>query len=107
MIRAWPRCGSRPKHVDGNLMQVRAISGRRSVRLVMEGELDIAGAPLLKDALRDIDPGAAGDPARVILDLRAVTFVDSAGAARPDRGPRRLPRGRSGDGGGARAPPRW
>ena len=63
-----------------DLMQVRAISGRRSVRLVMEGELDIAGAPLLTDALRDIDPGARRViPRAVILDLRAVTFLDSAG----------------------------
>ncbi len=61
-------------------MQVRAISGRSSVRLVMEGELDIAGAPLLTDALQDIDAGARRViPRSVILDLRAVTFVDSAG----------------------------
>lgn len=62
-------------HADGNLMQLRSITGRDSVRLVMEGELDIAGAPLLKDALREVHASAR----RVILDLRAVTFVDSLG----------------------------
>lgn len=61
-------------------MQLRAISSRRSVRVVLEGELDIAGAPLLTDALQDIDSGARRViPRSVILDLRAVTFVDSAG----------------------------
>jgi anti-sigma B factor antagonist len=64
-----------PLHADGNLMQLRSITGRDSVRLVMEGELDIAAAPLLKDALREVDASTR----RVILDLRAVTFVDSLG----------------------------
>ncbi len=46
----------------------------------MAGEFDIAGAPILQDALLAIDAGVRRViRRRVILDLRAVTFVDSAG----------------------------
>jgi len=47
------------------------------VRITLEGELDIATAPEVEAALRD----AAGEPAAgpCVLDLRALTFMDSSG----------------------------
>lgn len=56
-------------------MQMRAVAGGRAVRLVMQGELDIATSPRLHEALAELRSGEG----RVILDLRAVTFVDSQG----------------------------
>jgi anti-anti-sigma factor len=48
-------------------------SGR--VRLVAEGELDLATAPLLKAALDE----QSGAQVSVLLDLAGVTFMDSSG----------------------------
>jgi anti-sigma B factor antagonist len=44
--------------------------------VVAEGEIDMASSPELRAALRD--PGASAAPT-VVLDLRAVTFMDSSG----------------------------
>jgi anti-anti-sigma factor len=40
------------------------------------GELDLDTAPRLEDALAIV---RAGDPARLVLDLRRLTFMDSTG----------------------------
>jgi anti-sigma B factor antagonist len=45
------------------------------VRLVLTGELDIAGV----DALRRAVHGVAGDGRRLVLDLRGLRFIDSTG----------------------------
>lgn len=47
------------------------------MRITLEGELDIATAPEVEAALRD----AADEPAPgpCVLDLRALTFMDSSG----------------------------
>ena len=47
-----------------------------SVRLVLTGELDIATAPLLDTALEQAE---VGGPAKILLDLAAVRFIDSSG----------------------------
>src|SRR3712207_5498160 len=65
-------------------MQIRAIPEDGAVRLVVQGELDLVGASDLMEAMEAIEC-----PAAVVLDLRAVTFLDSAGlrailAARSD-----------------------
>ena len=46
-----------------------------AVLLVLRGDLDLATAPALRDALADV---IAGD-ARIVVDLQAVEFLDSAG----------------------------
>lgn len=47
-----------------------------AVRITVEGELDLATAPAVEAALREpVD----GDLERRVLDLRAVTFMDSSG----------------------------
>ena len=48
-------------------------------RLVVTGELDIASIVELREALDQRLASAAAD--RVLLDLQAVTFVDSSGLA--------------------------
>src|SRR4051794_1619122 len=52
----------------------RGSGGRAVIRVV--GALDVAGAGRLIDETTRLDPGV-GD--RVVVDLRAVTFIDSAG----------------------------
>ena len=44
--------------------------------IVPTGELDLATAPALEDALRR---AFGGDSARVVLDLRELEFIDSSG----------------------------
>ncbi len=44
--------------------------------IVPEGELDVATAPLLDDALREMRRDRAGE---LVVDLRRLTFIDSAG----------------------------
>ena len=50
-------------------------TGSRPV-IVVEGELDLSSCELLEAAFRRMD---AGEPAETVLDLRAVTFLDSTG----------------------------
>jgi anti-anti-sigma factor len=53
-------------------------SARDGARLVIaDGEIDLETSPMLADAVRDVLDG--DDPARVVLDLAAVTFIDSTG----------------------------
>jgi anti-sigma B factor antagonist len=40
------------------------------------GRLDVAGAPALKDAIAE---AARNTPARVVIDMEGVSFVDSTG----------------------------
>jgi anti-sigma B factor antagonist len=44
--------------------------------LAPTGRLDVAGAPALKEALGEV---ADRGPARVVIDLEGVSFVDSTG----------------------------
>jgi anti-anti-sigma factor len=46
------------------------------VRVLFEGELDIAGAPEAEEALHGVEADGA---ANVTLDLRGLTFMDSTG----------------------------
>ncbi len=47
-----------------------------TIVLVLEGELDIATAPRIEEALRAAEEQA---PAILVLDLRALDFMDSTG----------------------------
>jgi anti-sigma B factor antagonist len=46
------------------------------VTMVLAGELDMAAAPALREALADVSEGLEGD---LILDLAQLTFIDSSG----------------------------
>jgi anti-anti-sigma factor len=48
----------------------------RAVVVALHGELDIATAPLLREALDAIEDGR---PEELTIDLRGLTFIDSAG----------------------------
>jgi len=52
---------------------------RDTMTLAVAGELDVASAPMLADRLAAVD--AAGGVRHVVLDLRALTFLDSCGVA--------------------------
>ena len=56
--------------------QCRAASHGRQRRVVVCGELDLATAPQLERVFEQLRPY----PDRVVLDLGAVEFIDSAGA---------------------------
>jgi anti-anti-sigma factor len=49
------------------------------VRFALRGELDLAHAYTFDEELRSVE---ATRPARVVLDLRELTFLDSCGLAR-------------------------
>lgn len=49
---------------------------RETVVVALEGEIDLSTVP---DAERLITEAEAGDPGRLIIDLREVTFMDSSG----------------------------
>lgn len=57
-------------------MGVEVVGGNGSTRVVVTGELDIAGVPVLEAALARADEAGVAD---LELDLRAVTFIDSSG----------------------------
>src|SRR5579884_1735904 len=47
-----------------------------SAMLVLSGELDLAGADLVRDALTEIEQLA---PQRLVIDLSRLSFIDSSG----------------------------
>jgi anti-sigma B factor antagonist len=47
-----------------------------AVRIVVQGELDMDTGPRLRD---ELERACAEAPARIVLDLRPVTFFDSTG----------------------------
>ena len=59
-----PRLSIATAHDDGTL------------RIVAQGELDLASAPLLEQALLDAERTDSG---RILLDIDGVTFIDSTG----------------------------
>lgn len=58
-------------------LEVRCHARRDGVVVHCRGELDIASADMLREALRDTDTQVP----TVVLDLREVTFIDSAGVS--------------------------
>jgi anti-sigma B factor antagonist len=62
--------------LESTPLDVQVVGGDDGTRVVLTGELDLAGVPALEAALARVDE--AGE-ARLVLDLRAVTFIDSSG----------------------------
>jgi len=62
--------------VKDALLHTHLMRSSDGVRLVVEGEIDIAGAEGFREALRHAIDFGGGD---VIVDLAAVTYIDSAG----------------------------
>ena len=56
-------------------VQTRQTEGGVTV-VAPTGRLDVAGAPMLKDAMNDL---AQNGPPRVVIDMEGVSFVDSTG----------------------------
>jgi stage II sporulation protein AA (anti-sigma F factor antagonist) len=54
---------------------IRTVRVKETVEFVLSGELDLSSVAVLKDELTN----AITDPARVIVDLRGLTFIDSSG----------------------------
>ena len=60
---------------DGDLLSATRCVFSGAVHVVLAGELDLATVPIAEDELRR----ALRDEADVLLDLRALTFIDLAG----------------------------
>jgi anti-anti-sigma factor len=57
-------------------LDVEVVEGNEGTRVVVRGELDLAGVPALEAALLWADEAGV---AALELDLRGVTFIDSSG----------------------------
>ena len=60
---------------EGNLSIDVRREGERVV-LRVDGELDLAGVPLLEN---EAENASQDDPAEIVLDLRGLEFIDSTG----------------------------
>jgi anti-anti-sigma factor len=63
------------KTFEPDCFAVRIAPGPHAV-IEVSGELDLAGVPLLKATVRDLDQSAVND---AVLDLRRLAFIDVAG----------------------------
>lgn len=59
-----------------NLLELTTETDGATVRLSLDGELDIAGAARVEQELERIERGA---PATLVIDLRQLAFMDSTG----------------------------
>lgn len=57
-------------------LEISSVFDGGTVRVLLSGELDLAGAQQMEDSLAEID---RSDPARVIVDLGGLAFIDSTG----------------------------
>ncbi|MDQ6915819.1 MAG: STAS domain-containing protein [Actinomycetota bacterium] len=58
------------------LLELNTEEGEDGVRVALSGELDISSAPALEEALGRIE---SGEPPVLLVDLRALDFMDSTG----------------------------
>lgn len=57
-------------------LTIEVTSTPKAHTIALNGEADLLGAPNIEAALAD---AATGEAQRIILDLRALTFIDSSG----------------------------
>lgn len=57
-------------------LQIETTREREALVLALRGELDLASAPILRRHLRDAQTSGAE---RIVVDLRELAFLDSAG----------------------------
>jgi anti-anti-sigma factor len=57
-------------------LEISSVFDGGTVRVCLRGELDLAGSQQMEDSLAAID---RHDPARVIVDLSGLAFIDSTG----------------------------
>ncbi|TKJ34962.1 STAS domain-containing protein [Blastococcus sp. CCUG 61487] len=60
----------------GHLVHVDVVPHGTTLRLTVRGEVDSSSAPVLE---RHLDAAFAGTTEELVVDLREVTFLDSAG----------------------------
>jgi anti-anti-sigma factor len=60
--------------LSGVSIETRSDAGVTQV--VLAGEFDLAAVPQFEDALTEVE---AGGPAAIVIDLSALTFMDSSG----------------------------
>ncbi|MBL8756818.1 MAG: STAS domain-containing protein [Phycisphaerae bacterium] len=59
-------------------LQVTSRSEGDAIVVVPVGDIDLAGSPTLREELKRV---SAGRPAKMIVDLSAVSYMDSSGVA--------------------------
>jgi anti-anti-sigma factor len=57
-------------------LEISRIFDDGTVRVSLRGELDLAGSQQMEDSMAEID---RQDPARVVVDLSGLAFIDSTG----------------------------
>ncbi len=61
---------------ESGLLSIGVERSREQLVLVISGELDLAGAPLLQEHLLE---AAKADASEVVVDLKHTTYIDSTG----------------------------
>ncbi|MHB0977379.1 MAG: STAS domain-containing protein [Candidatus Aquicultorales bacterium] len=63
---------------DHNILSVKVSEAKGGHIVSVVGECDISTAPVLKDVLQSLVIPAIDKPARVVVDLRGMTYMDSS-----------------------------
>jgi anti-anti-sigma factor len=68
---------SQGRRFESGLLSIESLLDGDTRTLQLSGELDLATAPILEQALEE----ALAGEGRIVLDLRQLTFIDSTGIA--------------------------
>jgi anti-sigma B factor antagonist len=66
------------REIREGLLSVRVLPSPGGCLVALDGEVDLSNARVLESALREALDGGAG---RVVVDMRALSFIDSTGIA--------------------------
>jgi anti-sigma B factor antagonist len=66
------------RDIRAGVLSIRSETVGETRRIVLSGELDLANAAALES---ELDEALAGGDSRVVVDMSALTFIDSTGLA--------------------------
>jgi anti-sigma B factor antagonist len=64
------------RKIDAGVLKMESVREGDTHRLVLLGEFDIAGAEAYREEIKRIE---AADPARILIDMSSLEFMDSTG----------------------------
>ncbi len=64
------------RKIDAGVLKMESVREGDTHRLVLLGEFDIAGAEAYREEIERIE---AADPARILIDMSSLEFMDSTG----------------------------